>query len=91
MGASRWRVISTAADGERAARLDCGGLLGAAFAWWGIRMLTLLLANGRANFTLHAELNWHVLAVTMMLSIVTGLLFGWCRPFRPRGSISRQR
>src|SRR5262249_17837543 len=28
------------------------------------------------NFTLNAELNWHVLAVTMGISVVTGLLFG---------------
>jgi predicted permease len=39
-------------------------------------VLTLLLANGRDNFTLHAELNWTVLAVTLGLSIVTGILFG---------------
>ena len=33
-------------------------------------------ANGRENFTLYAELNWHVLGVTVALSMVTGLLFG---------------
>ena len=33
-----------------------GGALGVAFAIWGIRFLTLLLANGRENFTLRAEL-----------------------------------
>jgi predicted permease len=53
-----------------------GGLLGVLFAWWGIRVLTLLLANGRENFTLHAELNWHVLGVTLVLSVLTGVLFG---------------
>src|SRR5262249_36599523 len=40
------------------------------------RVLTLMLANGRENFTLHAELNWHVLGVTLALSVLTGLLFG---------------
>ena len=45
-------------------------------AIWGIRFLTLLLANGQTNFTLHAALNWHVLAVAAALSVLTGVLFG---------------
>ena len=49
---------------------------GILFAIWGIRFLTLLLANGAMNFTLHAELNWHVLGVTAALSLLTGVLFG---------------
>ena len=53
-----------------------GGVFGLLFAIWGIRFLTLLLANGRANFTLRAELNWHVLAAAAALSILTGVLFG---------------
>ena len=75
VGASRWRVTRQLLT-ESVLLASIAGGLGAAVAWWGVRMLTLLLANGRANFTLHAELNWHVLAVTMVLSIVTGLLFG---------------
>ncbi len=43
---------------------------------WGIRFLTLLLANGSANFTLHADLNWHVLGLAAALSLLTGVLFG---------------
>ena len=53
-----------------------GGTLGVVFAIWGIRFLTLLLANGRENFTLRAELNWHVLLVVAGLSLLTGVLFG---------------
>jgi macrolide transport system ATP-binding/permease protein len=75
VGASRWRVTRQLLT-ESVLLASIAGGLGAAVAWWGVRMLTLLLANGRANFTLHAELNWHVLAVAMALSIVTGLLFG---------------
>jgi macrolide transport system ATP-binding/permease protein len=50
-----------------------GGILGVLFAIWGIRFLTVLLSAGAA---LHAELNWHVLAVATALSIFTGVLFG---------------
>jgi macrolide transport system ATP-binding/permease protein len=39
-------------------------------------VLTQLLANGQEGFTLHAELNWHVLGVTLALSLLCGLLFG---------------
>jgi macrolide transport system ATP-binding/permease protein len=41
-----------------------------------VRSLTFLLSHGQENFTLHAELNWHVLGVTAALSVVCGLLFG---------------
>jgi len=53
-----------------------GGTLGVAFAFWGIRFLTLLLASGRENFTLRADLNWHVLLVMAALSLLTGIVFG---------------
>ena len=36
----------------------------------------MLLANGRTDFTLHANLNWHVLSVTAALALLTGILFG---------------
>jgi len=53
-----------------------GGAMGIALAICGMRFLTLLLANGQANFTLHAELNWHVLGMAAGLSLLTGVLFG---------------
>ena len=53
-----------------------GGALGVALAWWGIDVLTALLAGGRDHFTMHAALNWRVLGVTPALSVVTGLAFG---------------
>src|SRR6185436_17609247 len=52
------------------------GALGILIAVAGIGLLTRLLANGQEGFTLHAELNWHVLAVTLGLSLVCGLVFG---------------
>ena len=75
MGAGRWRVIRQLLT-ESVLLASLGGALGILFAAWGIRVLTVLLANGRENFTLHAELNWHVLGVTIALSVLTGVLFG---------------
>jgi predicted permease len=75
VGASRRRVIRQLLT-ESVLLSGIGGVLGIAIAWWGIRVLTALLANGRENFTLHAALNWRVLAVTTVLSVLTGVLFG---------------
>ena len=75
VGASRTRIVRQLLT-ESVLLSGLGGLLGVALAWWGIRVLTTLLANGRGNFTLHAELDWRVLGVTLTLSIVTGLVFG---------------
>ena len=52
------------------------GALGILIAIAGMRVLTLLLANGQEGFTLHAELNWRVLVVTLGLSVLCGMLFG---------------
>jgi macrolide transport system ATP-binding/permease protein len=75
MGAGRFRVVRQLLT-ESLLLASLGGVLGLVVATLGIRFLTMLLANGRANFTLHAELNWHVLAATAALSLVTGALFG---------------
>jgi len=75
LGAGRWRVARQLLT-ESVALALVGGALGVAFAKWGIAALTLLLANGQENFTLRAELNWRVLAVTVGLSLATGALFG---------------
>jgi macrolide transport system ATP-binding/permease protein len=75
IGASRARIVRQLLT-ESVVLSSLSGLLGLAFAWWGIRVLTLLLANGRDNFTLHAELNAPVLFATLVLSVLTGLLFG---------------
>jgi predicted permease len=75
IGAGRWRVIRQLLT-ESVLLAASGGALGLLFAVWGQRALTLMLANGQENFTLHAELNWHVLAATAALAILTGLVFG---------------
>ncbi|MGH8639911.1 MAG: ABC transporter permease, partial [Burkholderiales bacterium] len=75
LGAGRLRVVRQLLT-ESVQLASLGGLFGLVFAGWGIRALTLLIGNGRENFTLHATLNWNVLAITIALSFVTGILFG---------------
>ena len=75
MGAGRWRVIRQLLT-ESLVLAALGGAAGILFAMGGVRFLTLLLTGGSDPFTLHAELNWHVLAAAAALSLTTGLLFG---------------
>jgi macrolide transport system ATP-binding/permease protein len=75
MGAGRSRVIRQLLT-ESMLLASIGGALGVLFSMWGMRFLTVLLANGNEKFTLHPDLNWHVLMVALALSMITGLLFG---------------
>jgi predicted permease len=75
LGAGRWRVIRQLLT-ESVLLAALSGAAGMAIAVAGMRVLTRLLANGQEGFTLHAELNWHVLLVTLGLSVACGLLFG---------------
>ncbi|MGO9259137.1 MAG: ABC transporter permease [Bryobacteraceae bacterium] len=75
LGAGRMRVVRQLLT-ESVTLGMLGGALGVVVAKWGIGALTLLLANGQENFTLHAALNWHVLALTVGLSVATGMFFG---------------
>jgi macrolide transport system ATP-binding/permease protein len=75
IGAGRFRVVRQLLT-ESVLLASLSGALGILIAIAGIRLLTRLLGNGQEGFTLHAELNWHVLAVTLGLSLLCGLLFG---------------
>jgi predicted permease len=75
IGAGRFRLVRQLLT-ESALLASLSGALGILLAMAGIRVLTRLLANGQEGFTLHAELNWHVLGVTLALSLLCGVLFG---------------
>jgi predicted permease len=75
IGAGRSRVVRQLLT-ESVLLAGLSGVLGLAFAYWGIRFLTLLLSDGSEDFTLHAHLNWTVLAASFGLSVLTGVLFG---------------
>jgi predicted permease len=75
LGAGRWRVVRQLLT-ESILLATLSGALGVVIAVAGMRVLTHLLVNGQEGFALHAELNWHVLAVTLALSFLCGVLFG---------------
>jgi predicted permease len=75
LGANRLRIVRQLLT-EALVLASLGALLGLVVAQWGIRALTVLMANGRQNFVLNAELNWRVLAVTILLTMLTAFLFG---------------
>ncbi|MBV8896407.1 MAG: ABC transporter permease [Acidobacteriaceae bacterium] len=75
LGAGRLRVIRQLLTESLLLSLF-GGLLGMFLGSAGVRFLTLLLANGNPNFTLRAQLDWRVLAFTLAITFLAGLLFG---------------
>ena len=75
LGAARLRLIRQLLT-ESVLLASIGGLLGVPFAALGIKFITWLLANGYAGFTLHANLNWHVLGFTFVVALISGSLFG---------------
>src|SRR4029079_18683307 len=75
LGAGRWRIVRQLLT-ESVLLATLSGALGILIAVAGMGVLTQWLANGRESFTLHAELNWHVLLVTLALSLMCGVLYG---------------
>jgi len=75
VGASRLRVLRQLLTESLLLALP-GGILGLGIAAAGTRFLTWLLADGREDFSLHAELDWRILIFTIAVSFVTGILFG---------------
>lgn len=81
MGAGRLRVVRQMLT-ESVLLASLGGALGIIFAVWGMRLLSLLVANREVNSAIYAELNWPVLGVTLALSLLCGVLFGLAPAFQ---------
>jgi predicted permease len=76
LGASRWRLVRQLMV-ESMAIACCGGLLGVVFALWIVQTLVVFLNAGRTGGSgLHVGLDPLVICFTILLSLLTALLFG---------------
>jgi predicted permease len=83
VGAGRWRLIRQLLT-ESILLASLGGALGVLFAFWGKRALMSLADRGTSFLPADVELSlsWRVLAFTVAISLLTGVLFGLAPAFR---------
>ena len=74
LGASRWRITRQMIT-ESLLLAICGGALGALLATWGVQLL-VKLSEGSIPPTAKVQIDATVLGFTLLISIITGLLFG---------------
>jgi predicted permease len=76
IGASPWSLARQVLT-ESLALSVVGALLGLAFAYWGSRLLLLLMTQGNLSpVTLNLTPDLRVLSLTMSVAILTGIVFG---------------
>jgi predicted permease len=75
IGAGRGRILRQLLT-ESVCLACISGALSVPIAFASMQVLSTLLANGQESFTLHAVLNWHVLVVTLGLSLLSAVVFG---------------
>jgi predicted permease len=76
LGAGRFRIIRQLLTESLLLSL-CGGVFGIFVGALGIRALTLLLADGREDFDIHAQMDWRVLLFTLLIVFLSAFLFGF--------------
>jgi predicted permease len=75
MGASRWRLIKQLLTESLLLSL-IGGVAGVALAQWTLGALLSSIPEDVGAMGLEAKLDWHILGFAVLLSIVTGAIFG---------------
>ena len=82
-GAGRGRLIRQLLN-ESLLLASCGGVLGVLFALWGNSALLALTDKDTGLLPSHVDLNlnWRVLAFTLAISLLTGVLFGLAPAWR---------
>ena len=77
VGAGRWSLIRQLLT-ESLLLATLGGVVGVLFAFWGKSMLLALTKEETGLFPSGVDLsiNWRVLVFTLVISLLTGLLFG---------------
>lgn len=82
LGAGRWRIIRQMIT-ESLLLAIFGGALGAFLATWGVQLL-VKLSEGNIPPTVQVKIDATVLGFTLLVSIITGVLFGLAPAFRTR-------
>jgi predicted permease len=82
IGASRWSLARQVLTESLALSL-IGALLGLAFAYWGSRLLVLLMTQGnQVPVSLDLSPDLRILSLTISVAILTGVLFGLAPAWR---------
>ncbi len=75
LGATRWRLIQQLLT-ESSLLFLLAGAFGAGLALWLTRLLSTIPVPIDLPFALDAKVDWRVLSFTLLLALLTGLIFG---------------